>query len=185
MRSRVVPWSAMFLASLSGLGMGCGATAKADAGASPVGDADAEQQDAAPSDVALLDGFVSCATDPTVDTYTAGLTKAGANGMAQVQITSADPAPPARGGNTWTIQVLDPAGAPLPSSVTIDLKMPKHGHGTTPTKITAGDAGSFTLDPLNLFMPGIWRVQLFVSGKDAIDAGPPLDTVTFLFCIEG
>jgi hypothetical protein len=143
-------------------------------------------EDAPAGDADLLEGAVSCAMDPRIDTYTAGLTKAGAKGAAQVKIVSADPAPPAKGGNTWSIQILDASGNPLDATVTVDEKMPDHGHGTAvKPKITPGDgAGTYTIAPLYLFMAGVWRVQLSILPAGA-DGGPPIDVVSFYFCIEG
>jgi YtkA-like len=164
---------------------GDGSSALADAAEEP-GEETTDAGELPESDTGLLDGMVSCVMDPRVDTYTAGLTKMGAKSMAQVKVMTADPAPPAKGGNAWTIQLLDAAGNPLDGTFTVDEKMPDHGHGSAVRpKITKGDAvGSYTLNPLYLFMAGVWRIQFTVFPPGA-DGGAPLDTVTFFFCVEG
>jgi hypothetical protein len=132
-----------------------------------------------------MDSMVSCTLDPRVDAYDAGLVKTGQAGVAQIEIVSSNPAPPARDDNTWSIQLRDAAGAPLDGSVSLSLDMPDHGHlsPTTPTITAGAGAGAYTIDSINLFMPGVWRIQFNVYG--AADAAAPIDVVTFYFCVEG
>src|SRR5262245_24301296 len=55
-------------------------------------------------------GTVSCEGAPNLDTYVANLTKAGKAGLTFVLVSS-DPAPPARGTNTWTLKIDDASAA--------------------------------------------------------------------------
>ena len=45
--------------------------------------------------------------------------------------------------------------------------------------------GVSTVSTLNLFMAGVWRVELDVYTPDALDAVTPSDKVVFFFCIQG
>ena len=124
---------------------------------------------------------VTCQNDPRVDPYTANLTKPGSGKAFQFVLVSGDPAPPAKGNNTWQLSITDPSGAPV-DGATIDVKpfMPEHGHGTsvTPT-VTAAGGGKYTVTPLYLFMPGLWQVTITAT------KGSTSDRAVFSFCIEG
>ena len=116
------------------------------------------------------------------DTYTPGLEKVGPNGYT-VRLMSATPAPPVKGDNAWIIEILDDASA-LKDGLDIDVDpfMPQHGHGTPiEADVTAaGDPGGYILDPVNLFMPGIWEVTIELS-----EAATLVDSVMYKFCIDG
>jgi hypothetical protein len=130
-----------------------------------------------------LTGEVTCADDPRVDTYVAGLTADGERGILTFRIDSSDPAPPAKGGNTWEVSVLDADGNPMGERLGIQLDMPDHGHGSQvePEVTYDADTGRFTIAPLYLFMAGVWRIELeLVSDSDEV-----VDRATFHFCIEG
>jgi hypothetical protein len=59
--------------------------------------------------------------------------------------------------------------------------MPDHGHGTPIEAITTpvGSGGEYAVTPLNLWMPGLWRVTVTLSD------GSPVDSVEYFFCING
>ena len=124
---------------------------------------------------------VDCDDEPRADTYTAGMSKMGENGVEFVLVSS-DPTPPDRGDNNWTLQVLDNS-APA-DGLTLDVVpfMPDHGHGTP--KIAeiapAGSDGMYDVTTVNLWMPGLWEVTVSAS-----DTGGLLDTAVFAFCIDG
>lgn len=145
--------------------------------------------------VALLIAFTACGDDGTTagvdaepdcmasgrgDTYAPGLEHVGPEGIA-VRLMASVPAPPARFDNTWTIQVAD-ATAALRDDATISVTpwMPDHGHGTTKDAVITpqGANGTYELDPVNLWMPGLWEVRLRIE-LDAVT-----DNVVFAFCIE-
>lgn len=129
-----------------------------------------------------LTGDVTCADDPRVDTYVAGLTATGERGTLSFRIDSSEPAPPAKDGNTWQVSVLDADGSPQSGDLTVALDMPDHGHGSqAEPEVTYDDAsGRFTISPLYLFMAGVWRIELELS----VD-GKVVDRGAFYFCIEG
>ncbi len=100
-------------------------------------------------------------------------------------LKSADPSPPATYENTWVLAVEDASGGAL-QGVTIDSVtpfMPDHGHGTSVPQVTSNPDGTFTIDSLYLFMPGLWQTTI-VAGM-AADAGGQRDSVVFSFCIQG
>ncbi len=132
-----------------------------------------------------LSGDVSCTTDPRVDTYTAGLSKDGAGSALTFQLAESDPAPPAKGGNTFEVLVTDSEGAPMTGDLRVDLFMPDHGHGTSVVPVVSYDeaSGRFTIAPLYLFMAGVWRITLELYADT--DAKVPLDHTAFYFCVEG
>jgi len=125
---------------------------------------------------------VSCVDDPRVDTYTAKLERAGERGKALFELTSSEPAPPAKGSNVFVVTVRDSDGAALSGDLTIDLYMPDHGHGTSVTPRISGDDGGnvFTIEPVYLFMPGVWRVRLGLEADGSV-----IDQAELYFCIEG
>lgn len=132
-----------------------------------------------------LAGEVSCTGDARVDTYTAKLAKPGESGVLDFELTESDPAPPAKGQNTWTLTIKDADGNAMTGTLAVDLFMPDHGHGTSvPPVVSFDDAsGSYTVKPVYLFMPGVWRITLEYYADPADKK--PLDQVAFFFCIEG
>lgn len=125
---------------------------------------------------------MNCSDDPRADTYAAGLEKASENGHFTVTLRTADPAPPAKGDNTWTIEIRDAGGTPVEgATLTVTPWMPDHGHGTSiDVQVAAGsDPGTYVLSSIDLRMPGLWEVTI------EIDAGGVTDSVVFAFCVEG
>jgi hypothetical protein len=116
------------------------------------------------------------------DTYTPGLAKVGANGYTGA-LMEATPAPPAKGDNVWRALITDPSQAPVDGlDVEVKTWMPLHNHGSPirAESTPAGAPGEYTLDPVNLFMPGIWEVTLQPTLGDTL-----LDEMLFTFCIDG
>jgi hypothetical protein len=128
------------------------------------------------------EGDVSCVDDERVDTYTAKLQKPGTRGVLTFELTASEPAPPAKGSNAFSVRILDEEGAALEGELGIALDMPDHGHGTSVTPVVSFDPPTFvfTLAPVHLFMPGVWRVAL-----DFRVEGSEVDRVVFHFCVEG
>src|SRR5690349_4423549 len=119
-----------------------------------------------------VEGDVSCVGDSRVDTYTAKLEKPGTRGVLSFELTSSEPAPPAKGSNTFELYVLDADGVPVEGELGIALDMPDHGHGTSVTPVVsfAAASGLYTITPVYLFMPGVWRVALdFTADGDVSD----------------
>jgi hypothetical protein len=127
------------------------------------------------------DAPVDCSTQ-VADTFVVGLDHKGSAGMLDFQMMSADPAPPARGNNTWVIQVMSMnAGVdatPLDgASITVTPYMPAHGHGTpVVADVTDMGSGQYELSPVNLWMPGVWQTTIAVTT-------PTPDSAVFSFCL--
>jgi YtkA-like protein len=125
----------------------------------------------------------ACAKDPRVVPYTVGVEAKTKDGALSVHFLDASPAPPAKGYNTWTVQVLDGKGAPV-NGATIVTKgfMPDHNHGTSTTpKVTAkGQDGTYEITPMVLFMPGVWQITFAVT-----TSGGVTDSAMVTFCADG
>ena len=122
-----------------------------------------------------------CAAETRDDEYTLGMEKAGT--AVRVRFVDALPAPPDRGDNTWTIEVVDLAtGMPLDDvSLVVEPYMPDHMHGTSiQCNVTdMPEPGELHLEPVNLFMPGLWEVRLHFTLADETT-----DRVDFSFCVD-
>ena len=132
-----------------------------------------------------LQGSVSCEQDPRLDPY-ADLHKLGDLGVLDFQLAEVEPAPPAKGNNTFRLQITDAGGVPMNGDLHVDLKMPDHGHGTAIKPRISFDPATqqYTVEPLYLFMPGVWRIQL-EEYAGAAGGATPLDRTALFFCIEG
>jgi YtkA-like len=141
-------------------------------GTSPTGDA---------SD----DSYVNCSTDPRIDTYTANMTKPGMRGALTFKLIESEPAPPARGNNVFTMKITDSGGNAIHGEVKADLDMPDHGHPATVKPVVTFDSSmeTYNLDPLYFFMVGVWHIKID-AWSGAADAGAPVDSVAFYFCIQ-
>lgn len=126
------------------------------------------------------DSALSCALETRDDDFSIGLEKD--DGDFKFMLMAADPAPPAKGDNDWTLQILGADDQPVDSaSIKVTPFMPDHGHGT-PIKAQVTDQGDgmYDLDPVNLWMPGLWEVTL-----DLTTNADETATVVYRFCIEG
>jgi hypothetical protein len=123
-----------------------------------------------------------CAGDTRGDVYTPGLEKSGQAGLLVARLVAAQPAPPAIGTNTWTLDVRDAAGSPRSDlAITALPWMPDHNHGTSvKASVTpVGTAGQYTATPLYLFMAGLWQVTLKMQLPDTTT-----DQAVFSFCLD-
>ena len=130
----------------------------------------------AANDVAEVD----CALEDRADVYAPGMSKAGAD--YTVSLIDSLPAPPSEGDNAWIMEITNGAGATIDDlELSVSPFMPDDGHGT-PVRAAvtpAGADGQYSVDPVNLWMPGYWEVRIDVDDG----AGIP-DSVVFGFCIE-
>jgi hypothetical protein len=134
-------------------------------------------------------GTYNCATETRADTWQIPLEKKGELAMLDFQLVSATPAPPARGDNTWILQVNvmanGVAGAPMQgASIVATPYMPDHQHGTPKVvNITAmSTAGQYQLEPVNMWMPGLWQTTIQVT-PGTTSSGGASDTVVYSICI--
>ncbi|HET6581844.1 MAG TPA: FixH family protein [Nannocystaceae bacterium] len=123
---------------------------------------------------------VDCSTEMRDDTYMLGLSKTGE--QVVVSFVDAMPAPPARGDNTWTFEVMDLDEQPMDGmAVEATPFMPDHQHGTTVVAtVTPGEnPGEYVATPVNLWMAGLWEVTLDFTLPDMTT-----DSVVFRFCVD-
>lgn len=123
-----------------------------------------------------------CTNDPRVEAYAAGMKEMSQEGAMSITLLDADPAPPSKGDNVWMLKVEDDAGNPVDgATITMDATMPDHGHSSTVVPdVASKGGGTYELDPINLFMPGVWQVTF--------DVAPPsgaVQSTTFTFCVQG
>jgi hypothetical protein len=179
-----IAWGAVVRCALLAAALGgAGACRRDKAPRDLVADAGAVASSAAPR------SHVSCARDGRVSAFAPNVEKATQRGTFKVRLVSAEPAPPAKGLNAWTVRVLSASGAPVSTaslalhreSDSPDPSMPDHGHGSLASAaVERRSNGDFAVEPLDLFMPGVWRVGFDVSAPNQ-----PSDTVFFFFCIPG
>jgi hypothetical protein len=134
----------------------------------------------------------NCAADTRAETYTAGDEHMGLGGTIDVKLMSSDPAPPARGNNSWVILLSSMSngvvGAPMDgmaADITVTPYMPDHMHGTPILVEVApvdGQTGEYTLSPVNLWMPGLWATTIAVS--ETTGSTPTTDRVVYNFCLS-
>ena len=122
----------------------------------------------------------SCGHNTRAEIYADGLERRGVAGHFSFKLVSAAPAPPARGDNTWVIDIRGASGEVISDAEVRAIPfMPDHGHGT-PMKVVitaTPTAGRYQLAPVNLWMPGYWETTV-----SATRAGIS-DTALFKFCI--
>jgi hypothetical protein len=122
---------------------------------------------------------VNCTNDPRVAAYAPNLTVNSTGGGMEFVLVSSDPAPPAKGTDTWALRVTNMSGQPMSGlSLSAVLFMPDHGHFSPVTpQITSNGGGNYTATNLYFFMPGVWRITF--------SSASPSDTAVFQFCIPG
>ena len=133
-------------------------------------------------DATSFDTSASDVVKSDVDQYVAGLEKSGAKGWVTVKLVVSDPIPQDTGFYTWTVEVHTTEGEPLTGAEVIAKPtMPDHEHGTYPPTTTGKDEGGgrYRLEEMNLFMPGVWQIEIRVN-SEADD-----DTVVYRFDLEG
>jgi hypothetical protein len=126
--------------------------------------------------------LISCQNDPRAQTYAPNLTVTSDNASLKFVLVQSNPAPPSRGTDEWTLRITNPSGTALDNlAVTVVPFMPDHGHGTSVNAtVTANADGTYTANPLYLFMPGVWRITFTTTPP-----GGASDTAEFFFCIAG
>src|SRR5690349_11569471 len=84
-----------------------------------------------------------CAGDTRAEPFSAGMTFEGTNGM-KIGLMDSDPAPPALGDNTWTLDLKDSSDAEVAdATMTVIQTMVDHGHhGSKTIHVTSLGGGS-------------------------------------------
>jgi len=156
-------------ASLLVVGPGC----DGDDGGDDASDTNADSANSTADD----GGSSQICLDEARDDFAIGLQRDGAR--FQVAIADALPSDPIRGDNGWTVLVTED-GEPVNATISIGSWMPDHGHGS-PVQAEAEwmADGEYMLEPLNLFMAGLWEVTLELETDDG-----EVDEVMFSVCVE-
>jgi len=127
------------------------------------------------------DVALGCEFESRVEAFELGMTAAGTDDYLAT-LREAQPFPVARNDNRWTISVTQ-AGSPASGlAVDVNPRMPDHGHGTSIKAIATGVSGvpgDYELNPINLWMPGYWEINLSLS-----DGESSVDQMTFRVCID-
>jgi hypothetical protein len=124
-----------------------------------------------------------CGDDARATPYADGLRATSKDGAVAVRFVRADPKPPAKGENAFTVAVEDGAGAALAdATVAVIPFMPDHGHGASTAPVVAAGAtpGTYEVTAVDLFMPGIWQLTFRVT-----PAGGAAHDVVFTLCVDG
>lgn len=120
--------------------------------------------------------FLSCADETRAIPYTKGMTLdsgGGAFALTVLESTFADKngvprsQAPAKGTNVWTVQIADAATkVPLDGlAIKVTPRMPDHpNHGTLDVVVSPLDTGAYHVEPLYLWMAGLWNVKFESSG---------------------
>ncbi|HET7544976.1 MAG TPA: hypothetical protein VFK05_34155 [Polyangiaceae bacterium] len=143
-------------------------------------------QSAKPNDSAATAGSgntVGCrATD--ADVYAPGIAKPGAAGNFEFTLLSSTPAPPALNDNRFVVQVSDADGNAVDGHLSVALDMPEHGHSspTQPTISFDGEQNAFVLEPMRLFMVGLWRFTF--DFETSVGSASLADSAVFEFCVD-
>ena len=126
------------------------------------------------------DAGYDCSMETRADTFSAGMSKVGTQGMLTFKLMSSQPAPPARGNNTWDLDIVDSTGAAVTgATLVVTPFMPDHNHGTSiKTIVTEPTPGHYVLTSVNLWMPGFWQTTI-----EATPQGATADAANFNFCI--
>jgi hypothetical protein len=128
-----------------------------------------------------IDDMVNCDLETRDDEFAIGLSKVGDGGTLGFTLMAAEPAPPIRGDNTWSVQVnLMSSGDPVDGAAMIVVPfMPDHGHPAAKNVVIepTGTAGEYELAPINFWMPGLWEVTIDAQSGDGDDV------VVFRFCV--
>ena len=132
--------------------------------------------------------LVGCGEDPAAeagqaategDPLAPGFTKAGEGGL-KVELMEQSPAETVRGDNTWLVKVTDGDGPQAACAMTVEPFMPAHGHGAgRVVEVEDRGEGTYELMPLNLFMRGLWTVDVSLACDGVTDV------VRFEVWVEG
>jgi YtkA-like protein len=122
---------------------------------------------------------VNCPTwTEALDTYDANVSEKGT--ADDFIVTDISPPPPATGNTTWKLKIVDATGQPVKDATMTNIKtwMPQHSHPSTalPVPTNNGD-GTYTIDNLYLYMPGVWQVTFNIT------TGSTTDSAMFTFCL--
>jgi hypothetical protein len=155
-----------------------------DDAAQPSMSLEPDSDSAADEDAGDVDASLSPCADrmDTAEYFELGLESVGTSGLITAKLVAADPAPPEKYLNDWTIELLDEEGELVTDAAITTARpfMPKHNHdGTFAPTVTELEPGRFEIARLNLWMRGGWLIQVHVSSPEIGS-----DYIEFSTCIE-
>ena len=115
------------------------------------------------------------------DTFAPGMSTQASPGDITVELTRAEPSPPVvRRDNVWWLKLTDPDGSALTGAqIVASPYMPKHQHGSAEVVVDEQGDGEYQLSPIELIMPGVWEIPLFITPA----GGGVASETMFRFCI--
>ena len=117
--------------------------------------------------------------EPEGDPIAVGFSVTGEGGLT-AELAALEPAAPVRGDNAWTVRLKAGDAALEGCAIVVEPYMPAHDHGTGEVaEVEALGEGQYRLEPINLFMRGLWTVDL------DLDCAGRTDRVRFEVWIEG
>jgi hypothetical protein len=92
-------------------------------------------------------------------------------GALRIVVHSSPDTQPTRGINALRLVVTKAADGSPATGLSFDVVpwMPAMGHGSSvkPTLRAGGEPGVYTIDDVNLFMPGLWEIRATISGSSS------------------
>jgi hypothetical protein len=135
-------------------------------------------------DAGLSDGSyeeVPCPED--TPEFAIGMEAVGEEGAITGRLLDADPAPPRKFENDWSVEFVDADGEPLEDVEVVRAWpfMPVHGHDGfyDPDVSALEEPGRYRVDRINMWMRGPWEVHFMLTSESAGD-----DHVVFDVCAE-
>jgi len=131
-------------------------------------------------------GVIGCGGDQRAQAYSADMGQMGTSKVFKFELVSATPQPVTTGTEVWVVKILTASGSPVtdatfpstPSTPNPRPWMPEHGHGTSLVSVTNNHDGTYTFDPMYLFMEGLWETDIVV------ESGGSTDSTKFYFCLQ-
>ena len=131
--------------------------------------------------------FSTCDTETRAMPYEPGMQVQSSADKFTVKLLQSQPGPPIKGVNTWQVEVDETATGGALDNLDISILpwMPDHGHGTmvpvVVTPMASTGVGEYKLDPLYLYMSGLWQIKFTIVGT--MVEGGTTDVAVISVCI--
>lgn len=125
---------------------------------------------------------LDCSTEARAEDYAAGMRAQNASGQFVVEILSADPAPPIKGLNDWTLRITQ-GGQPYTGGLKVSAYMPDHAHSSPRVPdVTQNEDGTVTVKNIYLMMGGFWQVGFAPESASSPPTAP--EQAIFPLCVQ-
>lgn len=112
-----------------------------------------------------------------------GETTTGEDGVFSIELIDADPMPPEKFENDWTVKIFDTDGDPTADASVVEAGAYAPPLGIAPinppTITELKDPASFRVEGLNLWLASLWEIRFHVE-----DSSGRQDLVSFDVCIS-